>query len=149
MKSFYHSSALLVWKQNKNIISERWQKLKIEKRVITYYNVNFFQMCHMYDRICFRWPCEIPAMPSYLPYQMHRRLVNAELYLSILHGASGRGTFDYVRKPILNKEWVAIVRAHMCDVWSHVCVLKKVYPVRYVCHVEQLYRTTMLKTICE
>ena len=109
----------------------------------------FFQMCHMHDRICFRWPCEIPAMPSYLPYQMHRRLVNAELYLSILHGASGRGTFDYVRKPILNKEWVAIVRAHMCDVWSHVCVLKKVYPVRYVCHVEQLYRTTMLKTICE
>ena len=75
-------------------------------------------MCHMYDRICFRWPCEIPAMPSYLPHQMHRRLVNAELYLSILHGASGRGTFDYVRKPILNKEWVAIVRAHMSDVRS-------------------------------
>ena len=36
MKSFYHSSALLVWKQIKNIISELGgQKLNIEKRVIT------------------------------------------------------------------------------------------------------------------
>ena len=34
---------LLVWKQNKNIINERWQKLNIEKRVIT--TMLFFSRC--------------------------------------------------------------------------------------------------------
>ena len=47
--------------------------------------------------------CKTPAMHSYLSYQMHRRLANAKLYLPILHGASGRGTFENVGKPILNK----------------------------------------------
>ena len=43
----------------------------------------------------------------YLPclsYQMHRCLANAEIYLSVLHGASGCGTYENVGKPILNKE---------------------------------------------
>ena len=84
-------------------------------------------------------------MPSYLSYQMHRQLANAELYLPVLHGASGTGTFKDDRKPILNKELVATMRANMCDVWLHMYVhLEKVYPVRYVCHAEQLYRA-MLK----
>ena len=92
-----------------------------------------YRMCHMHGRICFWWLCEISTMPSYLSYQMHRWLANAELHLPVLHGASGRGTYENVGKPILNKECVVTMLLNICDV-----CLEKVYPVRYVHHVEQL-----------
>lgn len=49
----------------------------------------YFQMRDLYAGLCLRRPYPIPALHAHLPHGLYRRLADAILHLSLLHGARG------------------------------------------------------------
>lgn len=89
--------------------------------------ISFSKMCDMYGRIL-NWRSDsFPSVYAYIPHDMHRRLADALVYMSLMYGTRGHCTALDIHIRIDRR--ISVIFCCDCALFCNDNVLKDVIPL--------------------